>query len=1081
MYRSHRYQTPPPRGIIDRVFEEVSPVLRYLCLFVTLVLPPPISILLIPSLATAQPANDECAGAEAAPFTGAGTIAIDNTTATTSADPINDAGCAGTVIGTCESEVWYTWTPDTDGIVQVSTCNIVTFDTDIFVYTGACGALTEVACNGDDAGCAGFSSITPIFDVTAGTTYTVRVGGWDASSVGTGELLVDYNCVIPVSGLICTPDQSTGTNAVLIEWTEDVFYDNITIYLDEALPTNIITTVAGSGAGAASSFNYTPAADGGHAILVVGDSGGCIAWAIQCAYFFTDPCPTTSGTTLVPVPSNQPFGQAVSCNAGGLHADNMYYRAYALCENYGVFYNIDVKCVTTVLISNPGATTQPVRVRLNIDNNGGAVGPLAGMVMFYEEEFQVPVVSNELYNFVLGTGIVDPDGVLAGSATTVVGCLDGETLVVEIFTPDGQAAGHSLFMGIPNPAQTNPATDQIGSSYILAPLCGLTSPIDMVNLGFPTNMWIMDVAWDDAGFCCGGDDLDGDGIPNECDIDQTPGPDCDTNGVLDACQPDSDSDGTIDPCDSDVDGDGIPNDCDSDQTTGLDCDGNGALDSCDLNNGAPDCDLNGELDVCQPDTDSDGTIDPCDDDLDGDGIPNDCDIDQTTGLDCDGNGALDSCDLNNGAPDCDLNGELDVCQPDTDSDGTIDPCDDDLDGDGIPNDCDIDQTTGLDCDGNGALDSCDLNNGAPDCNTNGIPDSCDPDCDSNGFPDECDLAGGAPDCNANGIPDSCDPDCDSNGIPDDSDLAGGAPDCDANGQLDVCQPDSDSDGTIDPCDDDIDGDGIPNECDVDQATGGDCNTNGVLDECDITNGTSPDCNGNNIPDECEYSSALDCNSNGILDECDILLGLSEDCNTNGIPDECEEDCNGNGIPDDCEILDKDCNGNGVIDDCEIENGTVADCNSNSLPDICEYSPETDCNTNGILDECDILVGISEDCNGNNTPDECDIAAGSPDENGDGVPDSCDGDLFIRGECNGDASIDLGDGIFLLAFLFTGGPASTCQDASDINDDGGIDIVDATALLFYLFTAGYVPPAPFPDCGIDPTFDALDCVSFGACP
>ncbi|MGE4631521.1 MAG: hypothetical protein AAEJ47_00645, partial [Planctomycetota bacterium] len=327
-----------------------------------------------------------------------------------------------------------------------------------------------------------------------------------------------FTTVIPVNNLTCATDQSTGVSEVLMTWDEIVFYDQVSIFLDAVDPANLITTVAGVGAGGNNSFLYSPATDGGHTLFAVGESGGAIAPSAQCTYFFSTPCPATNGATLVPVPSNQPFGGAVSCNAGGLHADNHYYRAYDLCNNYMVTDNIDVKCVTTVFNSNPAAgTTQPVRVRLNIDINGGAVGPLTGMTMVYEELFQVPVVANELYNFVLGTGIVDPDGTLAGSASTVIGCLDGETLVVEIFTPDGQAAGNSLFMGIPDPAQTNPATDQIGSSYILAPACGLTNPIDMVGLGFPTNMWIMDIAWDSAGPCtCGG------GVSNLI-CQQTPG------------------------------------------------------------------------------------------------------------------------------------------------------------------------------------------------------------------------------------------------------------------------------------------------------------------------------------------------------------------------------------------------------------------------------------------------------------------------------------------------------------------------------------------------------------------------------
>ncbi|MEO2149947.1 MAG: hypothetical protein ABGY15_07150 [bacterium] len=43
----------------------------------------------------------------------------------------------------------------------------------------------------------------------------------------------------------------------------------------------------------------------------------------------------------------------------------------------------------------------------------------------------------------------------------------------------------------------------------------------------------------------------------------------------------------------------------------------------------------------------------------------------------------------------------------------------------------------------------------------------------------------------------------------------------------------------------------------------------------------------------------------------------------------------------------------------------------------------------------------------------------------------------------------------------------------------IGLADAIALLGYLFS-GTTPP-PFPDCGIDPTVDALECDSFAACP
>ncbi|MBT7129826.1 MAG: hypothetical protein HN891_03865 [Planctomycetes bacterium] len=57
----------------------------------------------------------------------------------------------------------------------------------------------------------------------------------------------------------------------------------------------------------------------------------------------------------------------------------------------------------------------------------------------------------------------------------------------------------------------------------------------------------------------------------------------------------------------------------------------------------------------------------------------------------------------------------------------------------------------------------------------------------------------------------------------------------------------------------------------------------------------------------------------------------------------------------------------------------------------------------------------------------------------------------------------------------------CIDSADGNDDGLVDLADPIALLGYLFNGATPPPPPFPDCGIDPTPDALECDSFAACP
>ena len=86
-------------------------------------------------------------------------------------------------------------------------------------------------------------------------------------------------------------------------------------------------------------------------------------------------------------------------------------------------------------------------------------------------------------------------------------------------------------------------------------------------------------------------------------------------------------------------------------------------------------------------------------------------------------------------------------------------------------------------------------------------------------------------------------------------------------------------------------------------------------------------------------------------------------------------------------------------------------------------------------------------------------------------------LFLRSDCDGGGNLNIGDAIFLLGELFNpSGNGLPCEDACDVNDDAGVNIADAIFTLQFLFGGGVMPPAPFPDCGSDPTGDALGCVT-----
>jgi hypothetical protein len=79
---------------------------------------------------------------------------------------------------------WYCYTASCTGTATASTCNAASFDTTLAVFDACDG--TELACNDDGAGCSGFTSELT-WDVTSGTTYYVRVSGWNGAS-GTYDL-----------------------------------------------------------------------------------------------------------------------------------------------------------------------------------------------------------------------------------------------------------------------------------------------------------------------------------------------------------------------------------------------------------------------------------------------------------------------------------------------------------------------------------------------------------------------------------------------------------------------------------------------------------------------------------------------------------------------------------------------------------------------------------------------------------------------------------------------------------------------------------------------------------------------------
>ncbi len=162
------------------------------------------------------------------------------------------------------------------------------------------------------------------------------------------------------------------------------------------------------------------------------------------------------------------------------------------------------------------------------------------------------------------------------------------------------------------------------------------------------------------------------------------------------------------------------------------------------------------------------------------------------------------------------------------------------------------------------------------------------------------------------------------------------------------------------------------------------------------------------------------------------------------------DCNENGIEDLCEIVlgaEADCDLNGIPDACDVAAGAVADCNMNGIPDNCEIvsGDESDCNLNGAIDSCDIAHGSVTDCNLNGVPDDCET-----DCDGNGVPDDCEL-LAGAADCNDNGLIDICDiGIGLEDDCNANGIPDSCDFAIltslDCNSNGIPDECDIAAGL-----------------------------------
>ncbi|MBU2625877.1 MAG: dockerin type I repeat-containing protein [candidate division Zixibacteria bacterium] len=110
-------------------------------------------------------------------------------------------------------------------------------------------------------------------------------------------------------------------------------------------------------------------------------------------------------------------------------------------------------------------------------------------------------------------------------------------------------------------------------------------------------------------------------------------------------------------------------------------------------------------------------------------------------------------------------------------------------------------------------------------------------------------------------------------------------------------------------------------------------------------------------------------------------------------------------------------------------------------------------------------GISENYGLSNTVGQTAVGWGSSENYG--VNHGFWQKFYITGDADGSGAIDIDDVVYLIAYIFQGGPAPNPLDAGDADCSGAIDIDDVVYVIAYIFSGGPAPGDPngdeVPDC------------------
>lgn len=314
-------------------------------------------LLLVPITSfAAPPSNDQCSNAAVVPATGPfpyRTGAVDLTEATNAGEPGDS--CFG---GTPTYSIWYTFNPSVSGRYYFSTCfgdsSTTLTDTQLAIFTGTCGALSELAgaCGSDVCESNEAFSV----DLTAGTTYYIRAATNGVSAVNNKDVEVMISLL---NSSVPSNDTCSGAQALTLNKTVfDQFGGATNDYSLNANACFSSDSSTSTAPGADKIYSFTAPAAGSYSFRVRNKN-----YRDSIVAYLLSSCPSSPATITTEcvaavnrAGTGDSQGEEESCRA--MTAGQTYYfvvDAFASAPNWDSFV-VDVSACGTTETENNGTT-----------------------------------------------------------------------------------------------------------------------------------------------------------------------------------------------------------------------------------------------------------------------------------------------------------------------------------------------------------------------------------------------------------------------------------------------------------------------------------------------------------------------------------------------------------------------------------------------------------------------------------------------------------------------------------------------------------------------------------------------------